>query len=87
MYFRRFFLKKSIIDFEPESILISSIFLAFKVLQYEINLEKMSSMFMVEESVIVKNEVAILIVLDYDLFIFCPYKAKLGIINHLKVRS
>jgi|LauGreDrversion4_2_1035121.scaffolds.fasta_scaffold645397_1 hypothetical protein len=73
-------------DFNPDYILISSLFLAFKVTQYEIDLEKMRALFIVDEKIIVDHEVALLTVLDYDLFVYCPYKAKTGILQLLQVR-
>ena len=74
-------------DYNPEYVLISCLFLAFKVTQYEINLEKMRSLFGIDEKIIVDHEVAILTILDYDLFIFCPYKAKNGLIYLLNVNK
>ena len=73
-------------DYNPDYILVSSLFLAFKVTQNDINLEKMRSLFSVDEKIIIEHEVLILTVVDYDLFIFCPYKAKMGLTYILEVK-
>jgi len=83
-YFRRFYLKKSVMEYNPDYILASCLFLAFKISQYEINLEKMKSWFNIDEKVITEHEVLILTVMDYDLLVFCPYKARMGFLSLFK---
>jgi len=93
-YFRRFFLKKTAIDYDPEFLLCASIYLGCKVAQLNITLDTMKNIFpFLKEIHQEKNTENILIlleyefylinVLNYDFYVFCPYKAMVGFIHSI----
>ena len=93
-YFRRFYLKKAIVDYDPEYMLCAAIFLGGKVAQLNINFNKMGELipFLNEEvqnskksnkKLLLGYEFYLCIILNYEFYVFCPYKAMLGFIYEL----
>lgn len=93
-YFRRFYLKKAIVDYDPEYMLCAAIFLGGKVAQLNINFNKMGELipFLNEEvqnskksnkKLLLEYEFYLCIILNYEFYVFCPYKAMLGFIYEL----
>lgn len=96
-FFRRFFLKKTAIDYDPEFLLCAAIYLGCKVAQMNVTLDTMKNIFpFLKEIHPEKNMENILILLEYefylinvnnyDFYVFCPYKAMVGFI-HTIVKS
>ena len=93
-YFRRFYLKKAVVDYDPEFMLCAAIFLGGKVAQYNINFYKMGELipFLNEQSsnpnksnlsTLLEYEFYLCVILNYELYVFCPYKAMLGFVYEL----
>ncbi len=82
-YFRRFFLKKTILDYHPEKVMLASIFIAYKVGQVGMDkntmLLKFRDVLTAEE--LLDFEFVILYVINYDMNVYCPYKALVGVMN------
>lgn len=93
-YFRRFYLKKAVVDYDPEFLLSAAIFLGGKVAQLNINFNKMGELipFLTEQSSnpnqnnrgkLFEYEFYLCIILNYEFYVFCPYKAMLGFVYEL----
>ncbi len=97
-YFRRFYLKKTTIDYDPDYMVCAALFLGFKNAQMSVNIEIMKNLcpFLKEKHkeknidnvyLLLDNEFYMINVLNYDFYIFCPYKAMIGLINTLKINT
>lgn len=94
-FFRRFYFRKTIIDYDPDFVLIASIFLALKVCQYDIHLEKMKEIFpFLQERnelnidnihILLDYEFFLINVLNYDMHIYSPFKALRGLCTHIEL--
>ena len=91
-YYRRFFLKKSCLDYNPEFMLFACIFLGGKVAQVNLNLNKMDELIpMLKEegnhSNLLYYEFYLSTILGYDFYVFNPYKALIGFIYQLEKKN
>ena len=85
-YFRRFYLKKTVLDYNPEKILAASIFIAYKVGQVDTNLDMMNMKFKhVSAEELLDHEFSILFIINYDTYVYCPYKALIGLSTMIQV--
>lgn len=93
-FFRRFYLRKTAIDYDPDYILCASLFLGFKVAQISVNLDLMKSIcpFLKDKHteknienilLLLEYEFFLINILNYDLYVYCPYKAMLGFMYEL----
>lgn len=86
-YFKRFYLKKILVDFDVNFTFYAAFYLGFKVCELDVNIKNMKKLFPFfnekeEEKIplLLKYEFYLLDVLGYDLHVYCPYKAMKGII-------
>lgn len=92
-FFKRFYLKKLILDFDIYYIFYACFYLGFKVVEIEVGIGKMGELFShlspntmsnisyndrVQK--LFKYEFYLLDVIGYDLHVYCPYKALKGMI-------
>ena len=88
-FFRRFYLRKTAIDYDPDYLLCAALFLGFKVAQMSVNIETMKNIcpFLKEKHteknvenilLLLEYEFYLINILNYDLYVFCPYKAMVG---------
>lgn len=75
-YFKRFYLRNSIIDFEPKHIMLTCIFLACKIEEHPINSSKFAVLgdteFMLELELRVASD------MNFQLLVFHPYRSLTG---------
>ena len=89
-YFRRFYQKKSIFDYELEYIMAASVFLGGKVAQLNISFELLEKLFPFvkgTEKKLIEYEFYLSHVLDYEFYVYSPYQALLGFIFSLKQKE
>ena len=90
-YFRRFFLKKSCLDYDPEKMFFACIFLGGKVAQLNITLSKMDELIPILKetghSQLLNYEFYLCTILGYDLYVFNPYKALIGFIYKMDINK
>ena len=85
-FFRRFFYKKCVLEYEPLFILFASIFLGGKISSEKINEEGLINLdeqtFSEEKNFkkLIKYEFYLSIILQYDFYVYDPYKALIGFI-------
>lgn len=92
-YFKRFFHKKVIVDFDCLFVLTASFFLGFKVCEMDVKIYKMKELFKhlnqigtdgkANDEKLLEYEFYLLDVLGYELHVYSPYKALRGFIYKL----
>ena len=90
-YYRRFFLKKSCLDYDPEMMFFACIFLGGKVAQLNITLSKMDELIPILKerghTQLLNYEFYLCTILGYDLYVFNPYKALIGFIYKMDINK
>ena len=90
-YYRRFFLKKSCLDYDPENMFFACIFLGGKVAQVNINFSKMNELIPTLKekghTQLLYYEFYLCTILGYDLYVFNPYKALIGFIYKMDINK
>lgn len=84
LYHKRFFLRHTSLEFDPGRVMITAIFMATKVEEYYTRAADIASAFDVSEDLVVRQEVALLEGLNFDLVVHSPYRALQGLIQELK---
>lgn len=88
-FFRRFYIRKTSIDYDPDYLLCAALFLGFKVAQMNVNLDLMKNIcpFLKEkhtekniENILLLFEYEFYLInfINYDFYVFCPFKALSG---------
>ncbi len=89
-YFRRFFLKKSILDFNPLYLMAASLFLGAKVAQKNftiLDIEKVFPDIKNSDKILFDYEFYLSTILEYDFYVYNPYQALLGFIFTLEQKE
>lgn len=83
-YFRRFYLKKLLVDYDLNIIIPVCIYLAFKVCQYNFKLDVLLQYFpTLDHETIIKHEIYIINLINYDFYVMCPFKCLEGLLFKL----
>ncbi|KXZ45927.1 hypothetical protein GPECTOR_49g511 [Gonium pectorale] len=80
-YYKRFFLRHTSMEFDPGRVMITAIFMATKVEEYFTRASVVAAAFLVTEESVVKQEVALLEGLNFDLVVHSPYRALQGLVQ------
>ncbi|GLI67666.1 hypothetical protein VaNZ11_011827 [Volvox africanus] len=83
-YHKRFFLRHTSMEFDPGRVMITAIFMATKVEERYTRAADIAAAFDVSEDLVVKQEVALLEGLNFDLVVHSPYRALHGMVQELK---
>ena len=88
-YFRRFFFKRSIIDYDLDNIAAASVFLGSKTAQINLKIEDLKKhMFPnINENELIENEFNLIILMDYNFYVYNPYQALMGFIYELVIKN
>jgi serine/threonine protein kinase len=89
-YFRRFYLKKSIVDYDPQYLMVASFMLGSKVAQINLPLDKIEKLFpFIRENIkkVLDYEFFLTTILDYNFFVYNPYHALYGLIYTLEQKQ
>lgn len=89
-YFRRFYLKKSILDYDPQYLMVASFMLGTKVAQINLPLEKIEKLFPFikdEIKLVLDYEFFLTNILDYNFYVYNPYHALYGLIYTLEQKQ
>ena len=82
-YFRRFFLKKSILDYDPIYLMGAALFLGNKVAQLNLSISQIEKLFPIlkgNEKKLFDYEFFLTTILDYNFYVYNPYQAFQGLI-------
>jgi len=77
-YLRRFYVKKSCLEVDPQGIVLTCLYLAGKVEDCYLSAERLHSVGGIPEEIILKSELVLLHGLCFDLACHCVYKALVG---------
>lgn len=77
-YLRRFYVKKSCLEVDPQGIVLTCLYLAGKVEDSYLSAERLHSVGGIPEEIILKSELVLLQGLEFDLKCHCAYKALFG---------
>ena len=89
-YFRRFFLKKSILDFDPIYLMGAALFLGNKVAQLNLSILEIEKLFPIlknNEKKLFDYEFFLATILDYNFYVYNPYQAFYGLIFTLEQKD
>ncbi|XP_023338725.1 cyclin-H-like isoform X1 [Eurytemora carolleeae] len=89
-YFKRFYLKNSIMDYHPKEILVTSVYLATKVEEFNVSITQFVANVQGNQEratkIILNNELLLLKELNFNLTIHNPFRAVEGLLIDLKTR-
>jgi len=89
-YFRRFYLNNSVMDFHPKEILVTAIYLACKVEEFNVSMQQFVSNIQGNQekatNVILNNELLLMQELQFHLTVHNPYRALEGLLIDIKTR-
>ncbi|CAH0389682.1 unnamed protein product [Bemisia tabaci] len=90
-YLKRFYVKNSVMDYHPKEILVTCVYLACKVEEFNVSIEQFVSNIKGDTSkasnIILNNELLLMQQLNYNLTIHNPFRPVEGFIIDLKTRS
>lgn len=90
-YFKRFYLKCSPMDFHPKEILVTCVYLACKVEEFNVSIVQFVANIRGDRekasAIILANELLLMQVLNYHLTIHNPHRAVEGLMIDIKTRS
>ncbi|XP_023338726.1 cyclin-H-like isoform X2 [Eurytemora carolleeae] len=88
--FKRFYLKNSIMDYHPKEILVTSVYLATKVEEFNVSITQFVANVQGNQEratkIILNNELLLLKELNFNLTIHNPFRAVEGLLIDLKTR-
>jgi len=89
-YFKRFYLYNSIMDYHPKEILVTAVYLATKVEEFNVSISQFVSNVQGNQEratkIILNNELLLLKELNFNLTIHNPYRAVEGLLIDIKTR-
>jgi len=91
-YFRRFYLKKSILDYDPDFLMPAALYLAAKISSINYSRDDFIKIFSLLKSdenweKLYNYEFYLCTILDYEFFVYNPYQALLGFIYSLEQKE
>uniref|UniRef100_A0A0K0EJ98 Cyclin-H n=1 Tax=Strongyloides stercoralis TaxID=6248 RepID=A0A0K0EJ98_STRER len=91
MYYRRFYLKHTIMEYPPKHILLASFYLATKVVEFNVSAEQFVQNCRSGDpdeniKIILTNEPVIMQGMDYNLTVHCPFSAFNGHLLDMEVK-
>ncbi|XP_073972605.1 cyclin H isoform X2 [Rhodnius prolixus] len=90
-YFKRFYLNNSVMDYHPKEILVTCVYLACKVEEFNVSIIQFVSNIKGDREkaadIIINNELLLMQQLNYNLTVHNPFRAVEGFLIDIKVRS
>ncbi|XP_054285882.1 cyclin-H [Macrosteles quadrilineatus] len=90
-YFKRFYLNNSVMDYHPKEILVTCVFLACKVEEFNVSIFQFVSNIKGDREkasdIIINNEMLLMRHLNYQLTVHNPFRAVEGALIDIKTRS
>lgn len=78
LYLKRFYLRHSLMEFEPKSIMLTVVYVACKIDEAYVSAEALGAGIHQDPQLVLLNELAVLQALDFDLICHGPQKPLLG---------
>ncbi|KAF6203691.1 hypothetical protein GE061_002024 [Apolygus lucorum] len=90
-YFKRFYLNNSVMDYHPKEILVTCVYLACKVEEFNVSITQFVSNIKGDQKkaadIIINNELLLMQQLNYHLTVHNPFRPIEGFLVDIKVRS
>lgn len=87
-YFKRFYLNNSIMDYHPKHIIVTCVYMACKVEEFNVSITQFVANVKGDREkatdIILNNELVLMHYLNYDLAVHSPYRAVEGFLIHIK---
>ncbi|BBM99083.1 cyclin H [Marchantia polymorpha subsp. ruderalis] len=84
LYFKRFYLKSSVMEHHPKHIMLTCIYLSCKVEEFHFSAEELGKGSKQDPQVVLKNEMTVLQCLNFELIVYAPYRSLDGYIFDLE---
>ncbi|XP_027904818.1 cyclin-H1-1-like isoform X3 [Vigna unguiculata] len=85
IFFKRFYLRWSVMEHQPKYIMLACIYAACKIEEYYVSAEELSkSVVLQDHQMILNYEMIVYQSLEFDLIVYAPYRAVEGFINNME---
>ncbi|XP_014212754.1 cyclin-H [Copidosoma floridanum] len=89
-YFKRFYLRNSVMDYHPKEILVTCVYLACKVEEFNVSISQFVANIMGDREkasdIIINNELLLMQQLNYNLTVHNPFRPVEGLLIDIKTR-
>ncbi|XP_057862481.1 cyclin-H1-1 isoform X2 [Cryptomeria japonica] len=75
IYFKRFYLRWSVMEHDPKHIMLTCIYTSCKVEEFHVSAEELGKGIQQDHQVILRNEMLVLQSLGFDLIVYSPYRS------------
>lgn len=75
LYFKRFYLRWSVMEHDPKHIMLTCIYTSCKVEEFHVSAEELGKGIQQDHQVILRNEMLVLQSLGFDLIVYSPYRS------------
>ena len=88
-FFRRFYLKKSILDYDPVIMMAAAVYLGAKATPLKFSIKRIEEYFNkpINHEKLFDYEFYLSTILDYDFYVYSPYLALFGLLNNLEQKD
>ena len=88
-FFRRFYLKKSILDYDPVTMMAAAVYLGAKAVSIKLSIKRIEEYFNkpINHEKLFDYEFYLSTILDYDFYVYSPYLALFGLLNNLEQKD
>eukprot|EP00252_Welwitschia_mirabilis_P005313 TRINITY_DN15818_c0_g1_i1.p1 TRINITY_DN15818_c0_g1~~TRINITY_DN15818_c0_g1_i1.p1 ORF type:complete len:333 (+),score=72.01 TRINITY_DN15818_c0_g1_i1:456-1454(+) len=84
IYFKRFYLRWSVMEHDPKHIMLTCIYLSCKVEEFHVSAEELGKGIQQDHQVILRNEMLVLQSLGFDLIVYSPYRSIDGFVDNMQ---
>ncbi|XP_062004473.1 cyclin-H1-1 isoform X1 [Rosa rugosa] len=84
IYFKRFYLRWSVMQHEPKNIILTCIYAACKIEESHVSAEELGKGISQDHQMILNNELIVYQSLEFDLIVYAPYRSVQGFIHDME---
>eukprot|EP01018_Ginkgo_biloba_P008187 Gb_28462 [translate_table: standard] len=85
IYFKRFYLRWSVMEHDPKHIMLTCIYTSCKVEEFHVSAEELGKGIQQDHQVILRNEMIVLQSLGFDLIVYSPYRSIDGFVDDMEI--
>ncbi|KAH9288483.1 hypothetical protein KI387_032600 [Taxus chinensis] len=85
IYFKRFYLRWSVMEHDPKHIMLTCIYTSCKVEEFHVSAEELGKGIQQDHQVILRNEMLVLQSLGFDLIVYSPYRSIDGFADDIEI--
>eukprot|EP00899_Mesostigma_viride_P025841 jgi/Mesvir1/6441/Mv19524-RA.1 len=87
IYFKRFYLRRSVMEYHPKAIMLTCVYLACKTEESYVSVEEFGRGVQQNPDAVLRHELPVLEALDFELVVFAPHRALRGFLHDFKVEQ